>query len=47
MKAVLADVLTIALYNESLCLYFVQTTIQQVSGPQFDEWRNQNVCYNR
>ena len=47
MKAISADVLTIALYNQPLSIPFVQTAMRQVSGPQLDQWRSQNVCHNR
>ncbi len=47
MKAISADVLTIALYNQPLSIPFVQTAMRQVSGPQLEQWRNQNICHNR
>lgn len=47
MKAISADVLSIALYNQPISTKFIQTAVQQVSRPQLDEWRSQNVCHNR
>lgn len=47
MKAISADVLSIALYNQPINVEFVQTAMQQVSGPQVDKWRTDNVCHNR
>lgn len=47
MKAISADVLSIALYNQPLSTTFIQVAMRNVSGPQLDEWRCQNVCHNR
>jgi len=47
MKAISADVLSIALYNRQISIDFVLQAMRQVSGPQLDEWRCQNVCHNR
>ena len=47
MKAISADVLSIALYNQPISIIFVQTAMRNVTGPQLDEWRCQNVCHNR
>lgn len=47
MKAISADVLSIALYNQPLSTPFIQTAMSQVSGLQVDQWQCQNVCHNR
>lgn len=47
MKAISADVLAIPLYNRKISTDFVLQAMLQVSGPQLDEWRCQNVCHNR
>lgn len=47
MKAISADVLSIAMYNRKISVDFVQQAMRQVTGPQLDEWRCQNVCHNR
>ena len=47
MKAISADVLSIALYNQVLSVEFVRTAMQQVSGPQVERWTKTNVCENR
>jgi len=47
MKAISADVLSIALYNQALSSGFVQTAMKSVTGPMLDEWRCDNVCHNR
>jgi hypothetical protein len=35
------------LYNRKISVDFVKQAMRQVSGPQLDEWRCQNVCHNR
>lgn len=47
MKAISADVLAIALYNQSLTTRFIQTAMKSVNGPTVDQWRCANVCHNR
>lgn len=47
MKAISADVLSIALYNQDLSTSFVQTAMKSVTGPMLDKWRSENVCNNR
>jgi len=47
MKAISANVLSIALYNQTLSSGFVQTAMKSVTGPMLDEWRCDNVCHNR
>jgi len=47
MRAISADVLSIALYNQTLSNSFVQTAMKSVTGPMLDEWRCDNVCHNR
>ena len=47
MKAISADVLSIALYNQPLSIGFIQQAMRLVSGPQLDGWRSHNVCHNR
>ena len=47
MKAISADVLSIALYNQALSSGFVQTAMKSVTSPMLDEWRCDNVCHNR
>jgi len=47
MKAISADVLSIALYNQALSCDFVQTAMKSVTGPMLDDWRCANVCHNR
>lgn len=47
MKAISADVLSIALYNQDLSTDFVQTAMKSVNGSMLDQWRYANVCQNR
>jgi len=47
MKAISADALSIALYNQVLSSGFVQTAMKSVTSPMLDEWRCDNVCHNR
>jgi hypothetical protein len=47
MKAISADVLSIALYNQPISSNFIQTAMKYINGPMLDEWRCANVCHNR
>jgi hypothetical protein len=47
MKAISADVLSIALYNQPISSNFIQSAMKAVTGPMLDEWRCDNVCHNR
>jgi hypothetical protein len=47
MKAISADVLSIALYNRKLTPSFVKTALESVSGQQLLEWEAKHVCHNR
>lgn len=47
MRAISADVLSIALFNQALSTRFVQTAMKSVTGPMLDEWQGENVCHNR
>lgn len=47
MKAISADVLSIALYNQPLSPQFIQQAMRTVTGPQLQEWQNDNICHNR
>ena len=47
MKAISADVLSIALYNQPISLQFIQQAMKTVTGPQLEEWQKNNVCDNR
>ena len=47
MKAISADVLSIALYSQPLSVEFVKVAMTQVSGPQVEQWTKTNVCENR
>lgn len=47
MKAISADVLSIALYNRELTSEFIQAALMGVSCRAVEEWQQQNVCHNR
>lgn len=47
MKAISADVLSIALYNQTISPGFVQLAMKSVTGPMVDDWRCTYVCHNR
>jgi hypothetical protein len=47
MKAISADVLSIALYKQRISSNFIQSAMKAVTGPMLDEWRCDNVCHNR
>jgi hypothetical protein len=47
MKAISADVLSIALYNQEMTREFVQAALASVSCQAVEEWQAQNVCHNR
>ena len=47
MKAISADVLSIALYNRKLTSEFIQSALMEVSCRSVEEWQQQNVCHNR
>ncbi|MGK0175723.1 MAG: hypothetical protein ACI9AT_002110 [Ulvibacter sp.] len=47
MKAISADVLSIALYNQEMTSEFVRTALTKVSCQAVEEWQTQNVCHNR
>jgi len=47
MKAISADVLSIALYNQPISPNFIQQAMKTVTGPQLEEWQKKNVCDNR
>ena len=47
MKAISADVLSIALYNQELTSEFVRSALTSVSCQAVQEWQTQNVCHNR
>lgn len=47
MKAISANVLSFDLYNQPINTEFIRTAMRQVSGPQLDQWRCQNVCHIR
>jgi len=47
MKAISADVLSIALYNQPISPQFIQQAMKTVTGPQLQEWRKNNICDNR
>jgi hypothetical protein len=46
MKAISADVLSIALYNQTLGIDFVIEALGKVSEPQVKTWEQKNVCHN-
>ena len=47
MKAISADVLSIALYNQPISPQFIQQAMKTVTGPQLEAWQKNNVCDNR
>lgn len=47
MKAISADVLSIALYNQEITREFVQTALASVSCQNVEDWQTDNVCHNR
>lgn len=47
MKAISADVLSIALYNQPISSSFIHVAMKAVTGPMLDEWRCANVCHNQ
>lgn len=47
MKAISADVLSIALYNQNITCEFVQSALFNTTCQVVDEWQEQNVCHNR
>jgi len=47
MKAISADVLSIALYNQPVSPHFIQQAMKDVTGPQLEEWQKKNICNNR
>lgn len=46
MKAISADVLSIALYNQTLGIDFVIEALGKVSEPHVKTWEQKNVCHN-
>lgn len=47
MKAISADVLSIALYNRRVSIQFVLDALKNVSCQQLHQWQERNVCHNR
>lgn len=47
MKAISADVLSIALYNQELTTHFIQAAMTTVSCKDVEQWQKLNVCQNR
>ncbi len=47
MKAISADVLSIALYNQKITSGFVQGAMASVSCQHVQDWQNINICSNR
>ncbi len=47
MKAISADVLSIALYNREINREFVREALERVSCQEVEEWQTKNVCHNR
>jgi len=47
MKAISADVLSIALYNQNITREFVQSALSNTTCQVVEEWQEQNVCHNR
>lgn len=47
MRAISADVLSIALYNQPISPQFIQQAMRTVTGPQLKEWQKTNICDNR
>lgn len=46
MKAISADVLSIALYNQTISLDYVTEALGKVSEPKMRDWEEKNVCHN-
>ena len=46
MKAISADVLSIALYNQEITSAFVTQAFSTVSCQTVEAWQQQNVCQN-
>jgi len=47
MKAISADVLVIALYNQKISVDFVHAAMQTVKQPKVNQWKKKYVCQNR
>lgn len=47
MKAISADVLSVALYNREITSGFVRSALTSVSCLDVEEWQEDNVCHNR
>lgn len=47
MKAISADVLSIALYNREISSEFIRVALESVSCQTVEEWQAKNVCHNR
>jgi len=47
MKAISADVLSVALYNQEISSGFVRRALASVSCLDVEEWQGDNVCHNR
>jgi transposase-like protein len=47
MRAISADVLSIALYNQEISCGFVQSAMASVSCQDVEDWQTDNVCHNR
>ena len=47
MKAISADVLSIALYNRKLSVQFVSDALNKISCQDVLQWQQENVCHNR
>ncbi len=46
MKAISADVINIALYNQPLGIDYVIEALSKVSEPKVKTWEEKNVCHN-
>lgn len=46
MKAISADVLSIALYNQPISINYVTEALSKVSEPMVKTWEEKNVCHN-
>ncbi|MBK8703016.1 MAG: hypothetical protein IPN33_05015 [Saprospiraceae bacterium] len=46
MKAISADVLSIALYNQPISINYVTEALGKVSEPKVRAWEEKNVCHN-
>lgn len=47
MKAISADVLAIALYNQKISVDFVYAAMQTVNQPKVNQWKKKYVCHNK